>query len=418
VTAYPPIPEDGLAEVLRAWTGRGSLWDALAVPLDVEDHRKWSARDIQLRAHRVLFERIIPHLEAWPTRVNVWIDLLPAARTHERVVKDVPFSGVSWAATRARFGWPPKGFVGREAERRADMLLVTTLRWTLDRLLRVRQDAVRAFPDIGPTVSAQLDAASRLLNIDPVASASGSEPRNPELLALRREGAPWGAVATIAEELRDIENSVEHLIDRLILPDDEIRWRLFHLAVLGRLLVALRSCGCTIKSLRPLSAGTSGPAYSIVDQVGRRWELWFEASGIWSHRGVTSPYTEATRGCYGAGRALGADLMLVRGDVQALIFECKYSNDQEVVARGGYYQAMTYATETRARLVEKVTSYAIGPEGVVRFASSTATPIGVVGTSPPSGMQSIIQEVFDLPVDIEESLQGQIPMTISTDLTV
>ena len=285
------------------------------MPIGFEDHRKWSARDIQLRAHRVLFERILPHLNSWPTRLNVWIDLLPAARTHERVVRDVPFSGVSWAATRARFGWPPKAFVGREAERRADMLLVTTLRWTLDRLLRVRQDAVRAFPGIDTTVLAQLEFASGLLNIDPVASAVGSEPRNPELLALRREGAPWGAIATVAEELREVENSVAHLIERLILPDDEIRWRLFHLAVLGRLLVELRSCGCLITSLRPLSAGTGGPAYSIVDQVGRSWDLWFEASGIWSHRGVTSPYMEATQGCYGAGRALGADLMLICGDV-------------------------------------------------------------------------------------------------------
>ena len=261
------------------------------------------------------------------------------------------------------------------------------------------------------------NSASRLLNVDPVASAAGSEPRNPELLSLRREGAPWGAVATVAEELREVENSVAHLINRLILPDDEIRWRLFHLAVLGRLLVALRGCGCRIKSLRPLSAGTGGPAYGVGDPLGRSWDLWFKSSGIWSHRGVTSPYMEATQGCSGAGRALGADLMLICDDVQALIFECKYSNDQEVVARGGYYQAMTYAIEARARLAERVTSVAIGPEGVVRFASFTATPIGIVGTSPPSGIESIVQEVLGLSVGAGEDIHDLMPLTSPAERT-
>jgi hypothetical protein len=96
--------------------------------------------------------------------------------------------------------------------------------------------------------------------------------------------------------------------------------------------------------------------------------------------------------------------MLISGDAEALIFECKYSNDQEVVARGGYYQAMTYATEIRTRLVKKVTAFAIGPEGIVRFTSSTATLIGVVGTSPPSGMQSIVQGALGLSIGADESL--------------
>jgi hypothetical protein len=98
--------------------------------------------------------------------------------------------------------------------------------------------------------------------------------------------------------------------------------------------------------------------------------------------------------------------MLICGDVRALIFECKYSNDPEVVARGGYYQAMTYATEIRSRLAEKVTSFAIGPEGIVRFASFTATPIGIVGTSPPSGLQSIVQEVLGLSVGADEDARN------------
>ena len=96
---------------------------------------------------------------------------------------------------------------------------------------------------------------------------------------------------------------------------------------------------------------------------------------------------------------------------QALILECKYSNDQDVVARGGYYQAMTYATETRSRLAEKVTSVAIGPEGIVRFASFTATTIGVIGTSPPSGMQSIVQEVLGLSVSSGDDIHDIFMLT-------
>jgi hypothetical protein len=233
-----------------------------------------------------------------------------------------------------------------------------------------------------------------LLTVEPVAAAKPLRPRRQELVALHREGAPW-AIAEVAEELRSAEASLEHLASRLLLPDDAIRWRLFHLAVLGVLLESLRDAGCIVRSLRPLSAGDFGASYEVFAPNGRRWDLWFEASGIWSHCGVTAPYAEATRGINGVSRALGADLLLIDPCHQALIIECKYSEFREVVARNGYYQAMTYATEIRTRLAPHVTSFAIGPESVVGSPSFTECLVGRVGTAPPSALPEIVQSVLD-----------------------
>lgn len=391
MSSNPPIPESGLAEVLSTWSGRGYLWDALVVPEDIFDERKWTAADLLCRAHRVLLERVVPALARWPARLATWVDLLPAAKSHARMVRDVPFSGVSWTATRSRFGWPPDAFVGREAERSADMLIVTTLKWTLENLAIVRANAVRAYPDVDLDIRPQLDTAMTLLRTEPMVSAGGTLPGRPEIMALRSEGAPWGAVADVADELRAVESSVNELAWRLLIPDDAIRWRLFHLAVLGILLASLRDLDCSVKSLRPLG-WSNGPAYKVTDSLGRSWDLWFEASGVWSYEKVPAPYTEATRGIQGAGRSLGADLLLLRPGDDALIIECKYSTNPEVVGRYGYYQATTYATEVRSRLARNVTSAVVGPEGVVAARGTTLTVAGNIQTIPPSAMPILVRE--------------------------
>jgi nitroimidazol reductase NimA-like FMN-containing flavoprotein (pyridoxamine 5'-phosphate oxidase superfamily) len=94
-------------------------------------------------------------------------------------------------------------------------------------------------------------------------------------------------------------------------------------------------------------------------------------------------------------RALGADIVLIKPGRSALILECKYSNRFETVARDGYYQAMTYATETRSRLCEKVVSVVIGPEDVVERPSFTEVVAGTVGTSPPSGIASLLRAMVE-----------------------
>jgi hypothetical protein len=82
-------------------------------------------------------------------------------------------------------------------------------------------------------------------------------------------------------------------------------------------------------------------------------------------------------------------------DRRALILECKYSWDQDWVARHGYYQAMAYGAEIRSRLAEVVVAAAVGPESVVSASSFTDLSIGRVGTVPPSALASLVDEFLN-----------------------
>lgn len=382
--------------MLSKWVGRGNLWDTLQLAPEEVGNEEWSISDLEARAHRVLLEKVRDPLMHWPSRLSGWLDLLPAARTHSTTTQPVPFSGVSWTTSLIRHGWTPSAFAGRETKRSADMLLVTALRWTAETLLRVRCDAVRLFPDADAGCIDQLNAIQNLLGSDLMERAASIAPGRQELVAMRREGAPWGAVADVAEQLLVLNGPVEALTTQLLLPDDEIRWRLFHLAVLGTLLTTLRKSGCKITSLRPLSAKSDGPAFEVLDPHGTTWELWFEASGIWRRRSKRAPYREATAGIPGIERTLAADVLLIAGEDSALIFECKYSNSREFVGRAGYYQAVTYAAEAKSRLVDRVTSVAVGPEGIVVQPSLVETIVGRVGVTPPSGVGEIVSSVMAL----------------------
>jgi hypothetical protein len=395
LTIFPPIPDAGLAAVLASWIGRGSLFEALSVPLEEREIRRWTSTDVRVRANRVLLSLLEPALGRWPKRTSEWLDYLPASKKHNRVVEQVPFAGVAWAESRRRFGWPPTAFVGREVERGADMLAVQALRWCTERLSQISSDSIGARPELqfGPT--AQLASALGLLELEPLSSASPAIPSRGDLVALRREGAPWGSVAGVAQVLVEAERSIDYLIYEVLMPDDEIRWRLFHLATLGVFLVALREAGCRITSLRPLSPKSGGPNYEVVSSRGEAYLLWFEASGVWSYFGKLSPFVEATSGIGRAHRSNGADLLLLMPDRRALILECKYSWNQDVVARDGYYQAMAYAAEARSRLADVVMAVAVGPESVVSESSFTSLSIGRVGTAPPSALTSLTDEFLN-----------------------
>ena len=313
----------------------------------------------------------MPDLIGLPSRLATWLDALPAIRLQHFVTADVPLAGTDWVATRIRHGWPPKEFAARQSVRSTDMLLSTTLKWTLQGLARVRLGALKSFTEVDLPVRAQLDVASRLLNFDPLFSADSIRPTRHDLRAVARAGRPWGNVARIAESLLVLEETPERMAYELLMPDDEIRWRLFHLGVLGVLLQALRGRGCSIVSLRPISARSAGPAFRITENTGKVWSLWFEAAGIWSVSGTRAPYAEATRGLALKDRSLGADLLLLSGEGEALVLECKYSRNPEFVARAGYYQAVGYAAELASRLCSTVMAMVVGPDGVVGSSSST-----------------------------------------------
>ena len=387
---FPPIPRAGLAEVLASWTGRGSLYEALSVPLDARDDRRWTSADVQQRANRVLLSKLEPALRRWPKRTGEWLDHLPASKSRTRVVKPFPFAGVAWAQSRRSYGWPPSAFVGKESERGADMLAVQVLRWCADRLDPIWADSLSVSPDLTFGATAQVKSVLKLLEHEPLSSASAIAPTRSDLTALRREGAPWGSVAAVAQVLLNAERSTDFLLYELLIPDDEIRWRLFHLAVLGVLLMALRDAGCSVTSSRPLSAKSGSPNYDVVASDGGWYGLWFEASGVWGHLGQQSPFVEATRGIDSRHRSNGADLLLLAPGRQALVIECKYSWNTDNVARAGYYQAMAYGVEVRSRLADVVLSIAVGPEIVVPQASHADVSFGRVATAPPSALAPIV----------------------------
>lgn len=388
---YPPIPEEGLSEVLGKWIGRGGIYQALAAPEDATSGIRWSAADIEARANRVLLERLKPLISRLPRRARDWINLLPAAQVREAFVDAVPSAGTVWAETRVRFGWPPSAFAARRSNRGADSLLATALSWTLASLVQVREGAIRSYAEADVDVRAALDAAGGARRLEPLASTAGVRPGHHDLFSLRRAGRPWSTVAEIAGELRLLDGSVQALAETLLAPDDEIRWRLFHLAVLGVFLNALRANGCTLTSVRPLGGSASGPAFAVRDGRGRQFDLWFEAAGVWQAAGVRPPYSEATAGLPLRERALGADLLLIRPGFSALALECKYSNNPEFVARNGFYQAAAYSLELSSRLVPQTLAMTVGPEGVVGATSLCALQSGYVGSCSPSGLAGIVE---------------------------
>ena len=152
---------------------------------------------------------------------------------------------------------------------------------------------------------------------------------------------------------------------RLVMPDPALRWRLFHLAVLGELLLSLQRRDARIVSRRPLSSGRSWTSLPRRRSLRRRVGLWFEAAGVWSHYRRESPYIAATSGLGGEPRPIGADILLLRPDSRALILEVKYPYGPHTAdrrARAGVTQAMAYAVEVHSRLALDVTTAVIVPD--------------------------------------------------------
>lgn len=376
------IPQDGLAEVLRGWSGRGQLYGALAEIPDRDDEISWQQQDIEGRAQRIQLTRLEPLLRTWPANATDWLHALPAQSLRQRRITDTPQSGTDWIESRM-LGWPPEQFVIRERSRVADQVMVATLRWTLDRLAAIRYGAIRVERSVESIAKPQIEAALTLRRQPPLDGAEGARPTRSDVRALARSGWPWTKLAQVTEVLLDAQSkdllsfAREHLF-----PDPDIRWRLFHLAVLGMLLRALRERGATITSLRPLSGSTTpGPAYSV-KLNGRKWDLWFEAAAIWTHYGRKSPYQVLTHTSldYGA-TPLGADVLLISPQEDAYAFECKYGK-LGYIARDGYLQAVTYGHELRAHHATRVISCVVGPDPKViqdHWVTENDVTIGMLG---------------------------------------
>lgn len=391
------VPREGLDTVLRYYSGRGQLLlDAIASrPPDdgIEVRRDWSRSDVDRRIARVMFQRLLPALSAWPTSASQWLEAIPVELLHERLESEHIQAGVSWPETR-RKGWPPRRFSIRRRSRTSDAFILTALRWTLDELMQLADQVESIDSSIVGAVRAPLSAARTVVEIEPLRSTEAIRPPSGDLAALRGAGRPWAGVALVAAELLRLRsNQLDGLVEELIWPDPDLRGRLFHLGVLGVVLKAAADLGAAVEGKTPVLGGTKGPTFEIrFNEL--TWQLWFEAAGIWNHYGHLSPYREATRGLRDVSQPIGADLVLIREGHSALIIECKYSSNLDVVARQGFHQVAAYVLELRSRLVENVRGVVVGPEEIVTNESETATLCGPVGFVPPGRLGPLVRSTL------------------------
>lgn len=402
----PPVPTGRLGELLGGWSGEGTLhstvWANLAAVQAEDDtplaERQWTERDVTRRAHRVLLERLQPHLVRWPSRLSEWSNALPAVTRAHRVTSNRPLRPTDWAQTIRRHGWPPAAFIGRQRTTQADELLLATLRWTLPRLLTTFRHASAVLADAAAAVQPQATAAQRLLD-EYVGLEDAPAPTDADLLAVARAGYPWNVLAPVSATYLRYERHLDDLARDLIYPLDSLRWRLFHIGVLGEVLGAMRDGGAALQWRAPLSATGGRPQYTaVLGPAGKAapLEVWFEAAGVWRRHGTQYPYREALRALSLSPSAIGPDILVL--DVQqrrALVLECKYG-DARYVGRNGYLQAVAYANELRVELADTIWSYVVGPEGVVDGSSHTTlhAPHSAqrVGVTSPSALQQVVRD--------------------------
>lgn len=378
-----PIPSEGLGEVLSSWSGRGQVFAALSgVAAESQEQREWSQRDIERRAARVLFGALTPHLARWPLSPRVWEDALPAETAKRRELAPAITAPVLWRETRRSGLWPPREYVVRPANRVADTLLVTTLRWTLESLLATAEIARRTEASSVLAVGPQLDVARVLLARPPVNAAEPVPPGHAEIRSLAREGRPWNGVAKVADELRAYFASPLELAYRFLLPDPDLRWRLFHLAIMGVVVHSLRAAGLPVISGRPLSGGSVGPAYRTTTPRGEAVEVWFEAGAVWRHHGLVAPYVDATLGLPSAIRPLAPDILLLVPGGRAMVLECKYSSNAETIGHRGYLQAAAYSLELHSTLAREVEAWVVSPSGTLPSRSMAKVETGTIGLLP------------------------------------
>lgn len=395
VATPPSLPEAGLRRIAGSWSGMGTLVHALAgLEEDPETGRAWTEAQIERRAYRILFEAAKPAVRRLPVRSSRWLDVLPVVTQTLRTAAPSPFPGARWAETQRRAGWPPTLIWGRARRRTDDSLLVSGLRWILDRLLSVAGRVEDISPVTTLDVPRQLDAARAALAMEPLASASPERPSRVELSAMRGEGPPWSAAADVGATLLLAEGPTEEFAFRLLAPEAALRPLLFHLGVMGAVLQALEAAGAAVVSLRPLGAGGKGPAYRATrDDI--QWDIWFEAGGAWAYYDVEEPYREATSAMPIAYQPLGADVMLIVPHERAVVIECKYpiTGDASYIARHGYHQALTYAVEARL-LAERISAIVVGPETLTGFGRAE-TAAGSIAFAPPTALPGLIQEILD-----------------------
>ncbi|MEM9454952.1 MAG: hypothetical protein AAGF11_12285 [Myxococcota bacterium] len=252
------------------------------------------------------------------------------------------------------------------------------MKWTLVELRRIWHLAIKGGTEVDASVRRQMRTIEDVLKLPLLQSIEAEKLTTETRRSMKSEGRPWTWVVAVAEVLRALDaQALEELCQEIIVPDPELRWRLFHLGVLGALLLAIIERGGRVTSTRPIVNSSSGPVY-MVELYGSSWDLWFEAGGLWKTYNVPSPYPRAMAGLGARLRVRSPDLLLVRPKDRALILECKYSSDSGYVSKA-YEQVTAYANELRTEVVERVVGLTVAPEGVVGRGSGVETKTGRIG---------------------------------------
>ena len=90
------LPRDGIREIGRIWSGRGSLLeegpllDALSGAPRREDEIDWTRVALRRRARRILLQRRERELSALPRTLQQWEQHLPVTVASERSVNTIP----------------------------------------------------------------------------------------------------------------------------------------------------------------------------------------------------------------------------------------------------------------------------------------------------------------------------------------
>lgn len=365
------VPMDGIEFILSGWSGQGRVLSALASVDDVEGiDRDWAESALRSRARRILLEHIRRDLAQWPKTANEWLPHLPISAHAEVSVSLAPRGRVDWRETSRRFGWPARSFVTRRRHREIADVTVSTLAWTVAYLETSLREITRyeRADVIDEATQLAIEAARSALNVCDVPE-SIPRPDRHDVSALLTNGKPWSHVEPVTTKILRAETDLTWFATQLLAPDPDFRWRLFHLAIAGKILLVLRDMGAKVSWRSPMGTGaSSGPNFIATGADDFIAHIWFEADGAHKHyssTGETSLYGEVSKPVEKRLAAIGTDLAIyLPGERRALLLECKFSSYGSYVARDGYHQAAGYLLNHQNNW-KSVWSYVVAPEETV-----------------------------------------------------
>lgn len=397
------IPTRGLLEALSGWALAGAMTtvEALTIAMgslpSLDATTAWTPEDVGRRADRMAWEHLRPAVMSLPETSEQWIDALPAMGVSHTEWSDVPRSPVDWGASVRRMGaWPPPPtgqvvYLTRHRSRQRDESTTATMAWGREQLLAI----IAAAENMGATVPPR--ARDRIEAVPAVAPPV--QPDYAELEALRLLGTPFTELSSAIATVLELYSDPFVYARELLLPDDDLRWRLFHLGCYGELLGEAVDRIGPITSTRPLLAGTSRANHVLTDgaDTGVTYEFWFEASGLWGLKPEPTSHTEVAKAVRGTRGGLVPDVAAVRhrnGVAEQLgLTEVKYSRNGQYIFGAGYAQAIGYGVEAVQHfkidtlslvlapsdmLLSEVASVERGVSGA-RLRTGAATPAGAAG---------------------------------------